>query len=426
MLWIPMIATLILSILTGAIPVTAQGSGTLALDPSAVAWNVIDEPWMPPTSNKFDVNVTITNVTDVIAIVVSAHWNASVLDLTGVVMGDFLDDPSSGGVFTPGPTIDHAAGNLKEYAMTQLPTYVPKTYTDPDWGLVATLKFKFVGTPPSAGETITTTITLVNDPAAGMATRWKDVGATGPFPGGMYNFAVLGTCEFTYVAPGVAPVAIFTWEPENPLVDETVTFNASESYDPDGGGSIVSWDWTFGDTNTGTGEITTHAYTAAGTYTVTLTVTDDDDLTDSAEAPIEVTEAVPPAAGADLVKWKARPERHHFDVSAELGKGRDEINTLYALVRNLDVESSTDVKVVFTVYRAADMFRLGTLNVTDTLTPGLDKVLEAPFDTTDPTWQYTGTKIVYKVEATAYYDDGTGWVQIEGAKVKWLRFTVVP
>ena len=52
-------------------------------------------------------------------------------------------------------------------------------------------------------------------------------------------------------------------------------FNGAGSYDPDG--SIVAWDWNFGDGHTGSGETTSHHYNApnGGTYTVTLTVTDD-------------------------------------------------------------------------------------------------------------------------------------------------------
>ena len=52
-----------------------------------------------------------------------------------------------------------------------------------------------------------------------------------------------------------------------------VAFDGSASSDPDG--TIVSYDWTFGDGGTASGATPTHAYNSAGTYTVTLTVTDD-------------------------------------------------------------------------------------------------------------------------------------------------------
>ena len=51
----------------------------------------------------------------------------------------------------------------------------------------------------------------------------------------------------------------------------TATFDASGSTDDLG---IWTYEWDFGDGNTGAGETTTHVYAAPGSYTVTLTVTD--------------------------------------------------------------------------------------------------------------------------------------------------------
>jgi PKD repeat protein len=56
-------------------------------------------------------------------------------------------------------------------------------------------------------------------------------------------------------------------------VPMTVSFDASRSSDPDG--SIVSYVWDFGDTNSDTGASVSHTYDSAGEYVVTLTITDD-------------------------------------------------------------------------------------------------------------------------------------------------------
>lgn len=85
------------------------------------------------------------------------------------------------------------------------------------------------------------------------------------------------------------PVAKYTFAPHpteypgHPIVNETVTFNATESYDPDdpydpSPGGIVSYKWDFDDGNitTVTTPLITHSYAEAGEYTVVLTVTDDD------------------------------------------------------------------------------------------------------------------------------------------------------
>ena len=60
-------------------------------------------------------------------------------------------------------------------------------------------------------------------------------------------------------------------------VNESILFDASQSYDPDG--DIESYIWDFGDGNTDTGEIIEHIYTSPGNYTVSLTVIDTDGYT---------------------------------------------------------------------------------------------------------------------------------------------------
>ncbi|GBC85119.1 Microbial collagenase [bacterium HR11] len=80
--------------------------------------------------------------------------------------------------------------------------------------------------------------------------------------------------------PNQPPQAVFTVDDRLPggngdgilRVGETLTFDASASFDPDG--TIVAYTWDFGDTGAGFGKVTTHAYTAAGNYTVRLTVRD--------------------------------------------------------------------------------------------------------------------------------------------------------
>lgn len=71
-------------------------------------------------------------------------------------------------------------------------------------------------------------------------------------------------------------------------VGDVVTFNGSASYDPDG--TIVSYNWDFGDGTTGTGVTVSHTYAATGTYTVTLTVTDNDGATGIDTALVNISE----------------------------------------------------------------------------------------------------------------------------------------
>jgi len=88
-------------------------------------------------------------------------------------------------------------------------------------------------------------------------------------------FAFLAMCTPIQGAVTFPPVAD-AGDDQTAFVGATVSFDGSGSYDTNPSGTIVSYDWDFGDgTTTVTGMITTHVYAAAGTYTVTLTVTSD-------------------------------------------------------------------------------------------------------------------------------------------------------
>ncbi len=80
--------------------------------------------------------------------------------------------------------------------------------------------------------------------------------------------------SLTVLAPNQPPTAFFTASCNGQSCD----FDASGSSDLDG--TIVSYDWDFGDGNNGSGMTPSRSYAAPGTYSVTLTVTDDQSATD--------------------------------------------------------------------------------------------------------------------------------------------------
>ena len=86
------------------------------------------------------------------------------------------------------------------------------------------------------------------------------------------------------------PTGSFTYYPENPVVNRTITFNASNSTDP--GGTIENYEWDFGDGEKAEGEIVTHSYSSAKNYTVKLTVADNEGATNSTAQVIHVGVAV--------------------------------------------------------------------------------------------------------------------------------------
>lgn len=69
-------------------------------------------------------------------------------------------------------------------------------------------------------------------------------------------------------------VADFTFSPETPEEDETITFDGSSSTSPDGETiTDYEWDWTSNGEFDATGETATHSYDSAGEYDVTLQTT---------------------------------------------------------------------------------------------------------------------------------------------------------
>jgi PKD repeat protein len=84
-----------------------------------------------------------------------------------------------------------------------------------------------------------------------------------------------------------SPEVSFTESTLTPLVNENVTFNATQSFDLDG--TIIKYLWDFGDGTNSTEVIATHNYSTNGTFIVTLYVTDDDNSTTSTNKTVTVT-----------------------------------------------------------------------------------------------------------------------------------------
>jgi hypothetical protein len=81
------------------------------------------------------------------------------------------------------------------------------------------------------------------------------------------------TCTVTVNSPPIADAG----EDRVVLPNDSMEFNGSDSYDPDG--EIVAYVWDFGDGSNATGCYVTHRYALGGTYLVTLTVTDSHNAT---------------------------------------------------------------------------------------------------------------------------------------------------
>ncbi|WP_435345335.1 PKD domain-containing protein [Haloarchaeobius sp. HRN-SO-5] len=100
----------------------------------------------------------------------------------------------------------------------------------------------------------------------------------------------------------VGPTAAVDHSPAVPLAGTSVTFDASNSTDPDG--TVVSYRWDFDgdgtvDRTTGT-PTTTYTYAASAAYALRVTVVDDDGATDTAVDAVDVNLEPPPVARCEV------------------------------------------------------------------------------------------------------------------------------
>lgn len=107
---------------------------------------------------------------------------------------------------------------------------------------------------------------------------YEAIGAVTGFADGAYMLRALGTKSGGNT--NQPPAAKAQISKSQAVVNEAITFDASQSSDADG--QITQYSWDFGDNNSSNQKIATHAYAQAGNYLVKLTVTDDKGATGQA------------------------------------------------------------------------------------------------------------------------------------------------
>jgi len=167
------------------------------------------------------------------------------------------------------------------------------------------------------------------------------------------------------------PKATFTYVPALPLINETVTFNATESM-PEGG-TIIRYEWNFGDGVTAEGVIVSHAYSTFGTFTITLTVTDSEGLSNTCTRSIRI--AINPVANFTYTPaYPVINQPVHFNASNSYDPDRK--ITAYMWDFGDGNITITSKPTIYHVYATADVYKV-TLTVIDddSLTDTVSKII---------------------------------------------------
>ena len=208
----------------------------------------------PPAS--FSINVTIQAVASLQSYELKIGFDRNVLIPTNAEEGPFLPSNPDG-----------------------VPTDFRWSYTYPqDFIVISSI---ITGIPPGASGSGTLAIVYFKVQAPGTSDlHIYDSGLTSDFDNGGAPIPHTTSDGFFHTT---LPVPSFKFTPSTfgrPIVGENVTFDATDSYDPDETNSIVSYNWNFGDNTTGTGPVVKHVYTKPTTLTdpiyVILNVTDDE------------------------------------------------------------------------------------------------------------------------------------------------------
>ena len=154
--------------------------------------------------------------------------------------------------------------------------------------------------------------------------------------------------------PKPVPTAAFSLSPSSPVAERTITFDAGASsggQTEDAIGTIVAYDWDFGDGSVAQSAtpVTTHVFAGAATLDVKLTVTNDAGESDTAVRTVSVAPAPPPydpgggpksAAGGTPVADSPAPPQSIVTTSRASGGTSVALTVGFALAHGSDAASA--------------------------------------------------------------------------------------
>jgi PKD repeat protein len=119
-----------------------------------------------------------------------------------------------------------------------------------------------------------------------LTVKWENLNTQPGFENGAFLIRAKGT-RTGGGGSNQNPVAVATASKSQASINESITFNGSQSYDNDG--QISQYFWEFGDGNSSTQPIVSHSYSNSGTYNIKLTVTDNLGATGTATGQIIIS-----------------------------------------------------------------------------------------------------------------------------------------
>ncbi|HEX4347621.1 MAG TPA: PKD domain-containing protein, partial [Vicinamibacterales bacterium] len=132
--------------------------------------------------------------------------------------------------------------------------------------------------------TIATGAALAGQCVSILATPISGPGTSNDFSAAQSQSVQIRLMPVGLIVPTVQATPQFTVTPASPAANTPAVFDATSSCAgqlnssgacPAGSGSVVSYQWSFGDGAAGTGAVVTHTYSTAQAYSVTLTITTD-------------------------------------------------------------------------------------------------------------------------------------------------------
>ena len=106
------------------------------------------------------------------------------------------------------------------------------------------------------------------------------------------------TYRKTITIKNLAPTAKTSVDSIKSFVGTEIIFSGAESTDTVSDRVNLTFEWNFGDTNSDTGEVVIHIYSASGRYKVKLTVSDDDGVTDETSVTVHIEEFTSKESGS--------------------------------------------------------------------------------------------------------------------------------